>query len=248
MKTRNRLIHTVIPSLTLAVLTLIGSETIYAQQDKTKKQSQTQIEQKKAQTNVAQIGQQAGVMSKEDVNKMIQNWPSESREAANKTIAKYGQPAEATQNMLTWNDNGPWKKTMVYKEAIDHNFPMKHKDVLEQVIDYKVPSELFSQIAMYDGSVMVKRTIGEISARCDKEEANMLALNLANDIITGKKNVDEAREFYTQTITSFGNGEKPEYTQKLTFAIAKGGTADPDESTIDLMDKMKNMIKGSGSE
>ena len=39
---------------------------------------------------------------------------------------------------------------------------------------------------MNDGSVSVHRTVGEISAKCDFEGANFLALNLANDVITGK--------------------------------------------------------------
>lgn len=39
----------------------------------------------------------------------------------------------------------------------------------------------------------VERTRGELAARCDKEEMNYLALNLANDIATGKVDVDEAR-------------------------------------------------------
>ena len=40
-------------------------------------------------------------------------------------------------------------------------------------------------LARFDGSVIVERTRGEIGARCDKEEMNYLALNLAHDIVTG---------------------------------------------------------------
>jgi hypothetical protein len=102
--------------------------------------------------------------------------------------------------MLLWHKNGPWKRTIVNKEEVDHDFPMPHKDVMEQFVNYKVPPEKFDELAKYDGSVIVERTKGELSARCDKEEANFLALNLANDIIQGKKSVDEAREFYGESI------------------------------------------------
>jgi hypothetical protein len=113
-------------------------------------------------------------------------------------IEKYGQPDEVTAMRLVWHDNGPWKRTIVTKEETDHAFPMPHKDVLEQVIDYRVPTDKVDDLAKYDGSVIVERTKGELSARCDKEEANYLALNLANDVATGKKSPADAREQYAE--------------------------------------------------
>ena len=254
MKTINKIIKTIIPSFLLAVLLIIGTNPVNAQQDKTTKQepmdqgkskSSTEKEMNKSQSQREMMQTTAGMHSKEDVNKMIQSWPSESQEIAKKMITKYGQPSEVSQSMLMWKNNGPWKATFVFKETVDHNFPMKHKDVLEQVIDYKVPAELFSQLASYDGSVVAKRTCGEISSRNDREETNFLALNIANDIITGRKNVEEARQFYTETMTALSEGQKPDYTQKFMFAVAKGNTADPDQPTMNIIDKMKNMMKGS---
>jgi hypothetical protein len=60
-------------------------------------------------------------------------------------------------------------------------------------------------LARYDGSVIVERTKGEISARCDKEEMNFLAINLGNDVVTGKKDVDAARKFYADTAMAYGD-------------------------------------------
>lgn len=162
------------------------------------------------------------------VNGLIAGWPEKSLEVANATIAKYGQPHEATATMLVWHNNGPWKRTILSRDPVPHHFPKPHVDVLEQIIDYRVPPELFDELAAYDGSVMVERTKGEMSARCDKEEMNFLALNLAHDIVTGKRNVDEARRFYAETVMAFMNGERPAYTQGLQFAVPRSGTADPD--------------------
>jgi hypothetical protein len=53
-----------------------------------------------------------------------------------------------------------------------------------------VPPDKFDELAEYDGSVIVERTKGEIAARCDLEGANFLALNLAHEIVTGKRSVD----------------------------------------------------------
>jgi hypothetical protein len=61
-----------------------------------------------------------------------------------------------------------------------------------------------------------------------KEEANFLALNLANDVATGKKSAEEARETYAQTIKALMAGKPDPYVQKLQFA-AQQSAADPDK-------------------
>jgi hypothetical protein len=153
-----------------------------------------------------------------DARSIVKSWPMEAKKAAEMMIQKYGAPAEATSMRLVWHDNGPWKRTIVTKEETDHAFPMPHKDVLEQVIDYRVPPDKADDLAKYDGSVIVERTKGELSARCDKEEANFLALNLANDIVMGKKDVDEAREEYAKSVKALMSGNKVAYVQKLQFS------------------------------
>jgi hypothetical protein len=174
--------------------------------------------------------QQAGP---EQAQEIIQDWPETASKAAQAMIDKYGAPAEATPSLLIWYNNGPWKRTIVYKEEIDHDFPMPHKDVLEQVINYEVPPDHFDDLAHYDGSVIVERTKGEISARCDKEEANFLALNLANDIVQGNKTVEEARQVYGESITQMMQGNPPEIMQRLMFEVASADAGDKDESIID---------------
>ncbi|MEX2496373.1 MAG: hypothetical protein WD448_09805 [Woeseia sp.] len=161
---------------------------------------------------------------------VIQEWPQTSKEVAQTMIEEYGEPDGVTDSMLTWNDNGPWVRTIVHKEEIDHKFPVPHKDVLEQFINYEVPEEKFSDLAKYDGSVVAYRTNGEMSARCDKEAANFLALNLAHDLIEGERGVEDARAFYAQTVQQMMQGEQPEYVQGLQFEVrSASATADPDE-------------------
>ena len=94
-----------------------------------------------------------------------------------------------------------------------------------------MPTDKFSDLARYDGSVIAERTKGEISARCDKEEMNLLALNLANDVVNGRKSVDEARQFYADTAVAAMKGEKPTYTTALQFSKPVQ-TADADISII----------------
>jgi len=158
-------------------------------------------------------------VSATEAKSMISNWPAKTQEVANTTMAKYGAPNAVTGTMLVWNNNGPWKKTIIHKEPVQHNFPMPHLDLLEQFVDYSVPADKYDQLAHYDGSVVIARTVGEMSARCDKEEANFLALNLAHDVATGKKTVEDARMYYARAIKEMMQGKMDPYLQKLHFNV-----------------------------
>lgn len=174
----------------------------------------------------------AQAVGPEQADQIIQDWPETATMAAKAMMEKYGAPNEATPSLLIWYANGPWKRTVVYKEEIDHDFPMPHKDVLEQFIDYEVSPDYFDDLAHYDGSVIVERTKGEISARCDKEGANFLALNLANDIVKGNKSVEEARQAYGEAMMQMMQGNPPEIVQKLTFQVPEANVGDSDEAII----------------
>ena len=190
-------------------------------------------------------GQGSGVqpmMMKVDqpmVDKMLASWKMEPRELATKIIAKYGLPQEASANRLIWMNNGPWKMSELVNEEIQHDFPMPHHDMFRQVINWKVPADKFDELAEYDGSIIVERTKGEVSARCDKEEANFLAINLAHDIVTGKRSVSDARKAYTEAVSEM---KHPEYMKGLTFTPPMGMQGDADKATIDK-NKMMMMKK-----
>ena len=169
-----------------------------------------------------------GAIARVSVDAHTRDWPAKSREAALAMARRYGEPAEATASMLIWNRTGPWKRTIVYREEIPHSFPKPHTDLLEQFIDYRVPVELYDDLAAYDGSVIVERTKGEISARCDQEEMNFLAINLANDVATGRRTVQQAREEYARQAMAFMNQQPASYTEGLKFTVPSGGTRDAD--------------------
>jgi hypothetical protein len=158
-------------------------------------------------------------------------WSMASQMAAKDMTTKYGKPSEATATMLVWHNNGPWMKTIISKDETNHDFPKTHPDVMEQGILYRVPNDKYDELAEYDGSVNVDRTRGFLSARCDKEENNFLALNLAYDIITGKKDVAQARKAYGEMVMEAKMGNKPMYMQKLMFS-SNMNAPDSDMSTI----------------
>lgn len=154
-------------------------------------------------------------------------WSESSRMAYEATVAAYGPPDELTATMAVWHGNGPWKRTIISATPTQHRFPGPHEDVMEQVVDYRVPPDMFDELARYDGSVIVERTKGEMSARCDVEGANFLALNLAHQIVTGEQTVDGARAEYARQIMAMKAGRPAPLTERLMFAPMPGA-ADPD--------------------
>jgi hypothetical protein len=171
-------------------------------------------------------------MATQQASNHIRTWPDESREAAQLVIDRYGEPDEITESQLTWHDVGRWKRIIATKAFWKHNFPVPHIDAVESVIDYHVPVDKLTPLAEFDGSVIVERTAGEVSARCHDEEANRLALNLMHDIVTGTKTVEDARKYYAKEFLDYRRKKETPYMNELKFAPADGGAGDPDQRLL----------------
>lgn len=184
------------------------------------------------------------------VDEILAEWSEEPTAIARDVIETYGRPHEAAPSELCWYDNGPWKRTEMYRDGVPHNFPKEHTDYLKQVVNYPVPAEKVDEITAFDGSVYVDRTNGELSAKCDKEPMNVLALNLAHDIVTGEKTVGEARQDYAMIALKEMMGGDPEYTSRLQFGYPADSeeTRDPDESVVteSMKEEVKEMLGGDG--
>jgi hypothetical protein len=163
---------------------------------------------------------------------ITRDWPGASKAVAKEMLQKYGAPQEATPTMLIWRSNGPWKRTIVHKEGIEHAFPTPHRDVLEQTVEYKVPLNFYNALASYNGSLIADRTRGELTAFCDSEATNMLSLNLAQDILRGRITAEQAREAYAQALRELQAGKPPETMQTLTIPPPQGDLADPDTPAV----------------
>jgi hypothetical protein len=169
------------------------------------------------------------------LQQILSTWPQSQQKTAGNLINKYGIPQEAIPSRLIWYNNGPWKRTILHRDGVPHNFPKPHVDYLAQTVDYRTPVEKFENVAAYDGSVYPDRTKGEVTAACDKEEMNLLSLNLFHEVVTGKRTVEEARAFYSETAAHFlFRGISSPYLERLLFPRQQN-TADPDVQTITKM-------------
>lgn len=166
-------------------------------------------------------------VTNESVASITKDWPVASKAATSSMIEKYGLPSIVSANQLIWYNTAPFKRTVVYKEEIKHSFPVEHSDVIQQVVDYRVPRDKLDDLSQLDGSLLVDRTKGELSARNDKEEMNFLSLNLADKVVRGEMTVKKARDEYEKSALAFSTGTSTKYVTGLTFRM-EGNTADPD--------------------
>ncbi|MDQ3625446.1 MAG: DUF4142 domain-containing protein, partial [Verrucomicrobiota bacterium] len=163
-------------------------------------------------------GQQpAATADRAAVHKIIDTWPNRPKLGAQQMLAKYGAPQEVTSEKLVWHNQGPYKRINVTRMEHHHDFPKPHMDYMEHTIAYRVPVDKADALTAYDGSLTFDRTRGEMSARCDLEGHNILTLNLANDIVMGKKSAEEARKAFGQNVVDDALGKYPPYTTALQF-------------------------------
>jgi hypothetical protein len=163
---------------------------------------------------------------------ILKDGPAPQKNIAKQMIAKYGFPNEATSTKLFWYRNGPWKRTELSSDIVVHNWPTLHTDFLTQVIDYRVPPDMFHLVAQFDGSILLDRTKGEMAARCDTESANVLGMNMVHEIVTGKRTVADARETAVESTVAYNLGRCAPYAERLLFEVPMGGTEDLDKSML----------------
>jgi hypothetical protein len=175
-------------------------------------------------------------MAKSPATEILASWPDEAREAAQLVVDQYGEPHETTESQLIWHNVGRWKRIVAQKAFWAHDFPAPHHDSVESFIDYHVPIDKIGPLAEFDGSVMVERTTGELSARCHDEQANRLALNLADEIVTGRKTVQDARDYYAREFLDARRKQPTPYMSELRFKPSVLDPTDPDTSVLSSKD------------
>jgi hypothetical protein len=162
---------------------------------------------------------------------VLGDWNDEQQSVVRGLMEKYGQPDEFTENLLIWRERDQWHEILASKNGDRHEFPFPHTDFVESSTRYRLPAGKACDLAEFDGSVSFRRTEGLISARCHDEEANFLALNLADDIVHGRRSVDEARQAYVDAMIDYRSGQQVPYMQRLHFP-KEMDTTDPDTELI----------------
>lgn len=64
------------------------------------------------------------------------------------------------------------------------------------------------------------------------EAANILAINLMHEIVTGQRTVEEARQFYSETSAAYVLNRPAPYAEAFQFQIPQEDTKDTDKTII----------------
>lgn len=153
-------------------------------------------------------------------------WPPESRVLARAMIEKYGAPSRFGDHALYWYDNGPWKKTVVYRDAATHSLFRRGGDILEQTVAYQVSRDSLDDLRRFDSALSMDPRTDELSVRSESEARNVLTLNLAVEILTRRRTIDDARSFQRRAQRLADAGKDSPYLDGLRF----DAPVDPEEN------------------
>jgi len=149
----------------------------------------------------------------------IRHWPKTARIIVRAMLEQYGKPDQVSPRSVAWYNNRPWQTTEVFRDPGTHRRLEWDKDYLRQSVKYYVPEDKIADLKRFDERLRVDTIRGELSSRSDAESMNYLALNLADDIITEKRSVEDARAFYVKTQRLAQSGKMSPYLDRFLFEI-----------------------------
>lgn len=147
----------------------------------------------------------------------IAGWPTLAQRAALLTIERYGRPHEVGEDALSWRGSGPWLRTTVHRRARTRRAFRRDADFLENTVRYDVPRRLRDELARFEPGLSWNAARGELSSRGVSEELNILALNLADEIVKGVRGVDEALAVRERILRFSASGKASPYLTGLRF-------------------------------
>jgi hypothetical protein len=154
---------------------------------------------------------------------LILLWPARSYGLARMMLAEYGQPFEASDHRLVWLENGPWKKTVVYRNPPGESVLGSEAGRLEQSVAYRVPEDKLAALARFDRQIGVDPREGRITVLSNSESVNFLALNLADEVVQGRRTAREAALFRRKLLRLRNAGKFSHYLEGLLFFRGKAG-------------------------
>jgi hypothetical protein len=150
------------------------------------------------------------------VSLMIRDWPEHPRLVARAMMEKYGPPDLLGPTFMEWAPNSSWLRIVVFRFAAATD-PTGEDEVLAQSVSYVVPQSKRDALSEFGHNLRYDPQSFELTSRSASEEANFLALNLADDIVGGRKEVDDAVRFFRKTLAQAQAGRWSPYLEKLLF-------------------------------
>lgn len=149
---------------------------------------------------------------------VVSQWSQTASLAARRLMERYGPPDEVRRDLLVWRGNAPWEITAVsdvrpqLDQATDADL-----GVVAQTVRLSLSPSQAAAAAAIDGRVTYDPVHHELTARSDREELNILRLNLAVDAAQSRLSVAEARQQYARDLMLEASGKVLPDMQLLRF-------------------------------
>ncbi|HEX4046920.1 MAG TPA: hypothetical protein VH309_03755 [Elusimicrobiota bacterium] len=150
---------------------------------------------------------------------VIRAWPRRERAVARAMLEKYGRPAQFDRRQLVWFNKGIWKRTIVYRRSPRFSAKAPDAEFLQQTVGYIVPADKIAALERFDPRIEVSPTAGELGFISDSEGTNLLGLNVADEVVTGRRSVSDARAFFARTSRLAASGKSSPFLRKLLFPV-----------------------------
>jgi len=135
-------------------------------------------------------------------------WPEVPQAAARAMITRYGSPDRWDDRSMGWIRRGSWEKIVVRRDG---------PRPLEQTIGYRVPPAKLGDLPRFDERVAPNPDTNELTASADDERENFLLLNLADDIVTERRGVPDAKAFRDRVLRLAAAGKSSPYMSGFLF-------------------------------
>lgn len=144
---------------------------------------------------------------------ILSGWPAFSRAAARPLLEEYGAPDEVAADFLAWRGPSPFLRTIARRSSRTH----RPSEVIEQWISYPVPAGRRGDLASLDNGVSCRPEGDVLVAVSESRELNRLALNVAVELVSGRRGLKEAKSFYAKTVDLYSSGKSSRYLDRLFF-------------------------------
>lgn len=155
----------------------------------------------------------AGAAAERPAADLVPDWPSLSRNLARVVAQEYGKPDHIAPEALVWRNRGNWSTISVFRDMDTVDKP----NILRQAVSYSVPLKNWRRLSAFNRGVTYDPVRHELVARSDSEAVNMLALNLADEVIRGVRSAPDAEKFYDLTTSLSAAGKGSRYMRQLLF-------------------------------
>jgi YHS domain-containing protein len=165
----------------------------------------------------------AGAASAPSIDAAVASWPAPVRAEVVRLAEKYGPPKETAAARIVWEDGEPFARVVVHKDGA----------AVEQTLRHRLEPAQAERLASFH-HVKVDVAKGEVTARHASESLNLVALNLAQDVATGAKTVDQADARWAELEKAVKAGKTPPESQRLAFEPVVGEDATEKGSPQDM--------------